>query len=32
MIDGDMGLHMNFETSLISMLKFEILEDEEDLV
>jgi hypothetical protein len=30
MIDGDMGLHMKFETSLINMLKFEILEDEED--
>jgi len=25
-----MGLHMKFENSLINMLKFEILEDEED--
>lgn len=28
--NGDMGLHLNFENSLIRMLKFEILEDEED--
>jgi len=25
-----MGLHMNFENSLISMFEFEIVEDEED--